>query len=133
MKVTIETTMTDYQTFLESKERILEIAQSIMDTKQPEYTNDNPDILHNFKNIAEIMKVPNEQIWATYFFKHVQAIMTHAGDPDRIPAEPLESRFADAINYLFLGYAMLSEHNKFPKNTINYFPDKDDINNLESI
>jgi len=133
MKVKIETTMTDYQTFLKSKERILEIAQSIMDTKQPEYTNGDPDVLHNFKSISDIMKVPTEQIWATYFFKHVQSIMTHAGDPELIPVEPLESRFADAINYLFLGYALLCENNKFPKDIVHYFPENDDIYNKESL
>jgi hypothetical protein len=116
MKVKIETTMTDYDTFVEARERILKICQNIMDMKQPEYTNGDPDILHNFKSIAQIMQVPTEQIWATYFFKHIQAIMSHASQPDLEPAEPLESRFADAINYLFLGYALLCEHKKFKKN-----------------
>tara|TARA_R110000744_G_scaffold247685_1_gene364197 strand:- start:177 stop:569 length:393 start_codon:yes stop_codon:yes gene_type:complete len=115
MKVKIETTMTDYESFVKSRERILKIAQGIMDMKQPEYTNDNEDVLYNFKTIAEMMKVPTEQVWATFFFKHVQAIMTHASEPEFAPAEPIQSRFADAINYLFLGYALLCEQNKFPK------------------
>jgi hypothetical protein len=133
MKVKIETTMTDYESFVKARERILKIAENIMEDKQPEYTNGDPDILYNFKTISDIMKVPTEQVWATYFFKHVQSIMTHAGDPELVPVEPLESRFADAINYLFLGYALLCEHNKFPKDIIHYFPDKDDINKKESL
>ena len=40
MKVTIETTMTDYETFADAREKILKICQNIMDQKQPEYTND---------------------------------------------------------------------------------------------
>ena len=116
MKVTIETTMTDYQTFADAREKILEICKNIMKQKQPEYTNGDDDILYNFKQIADVMKVPAEQVWATYFFKHVQAIMSHASQPDLVPAEPLQSRFADAINYLFLGYALLCEHNRFKKN-----------------
>ena len=39
----------------------------------------------------------------------VAAIMTYAKDPDIQQGETLDGRFADAINYLKLGFHMLRE------------------------
>ena len=95
--------------FIETKKYILEKALDIMNAKQPEYTNKSIDVLHNFKSTAESIGITPMEVWAVFFNKHIQAILSHAGDPSMHQAEPIDSRYADAINYLFLGFAMLVE------------------------
>jgi|TARA_R110001606_G_scaffold289416_1_gene437425 hypothetical protein len=95
------------QEFQETRKYILEKAQDIMDAKQPEYTNKSIDVLYNFISTAKSIGIEPMEVWAVFFNKHVQAILSHAGDPNMKQAEPIESRYADAINYLFLGFALL--------------------------
>ena len=95
--------------FIDTKKYILEKALDIMNAKQPEYTNKSIDVLHNFKSTAENIGITPMEVWAVFFNKHIQAILSHAGDPYMHQAEPIDSRYADAINYLFLGFAMLVE------------------------
>lgn len=96
----------NHKKFNELKKYILDNCQNIMNEKQPEYTNENSDVLHNFKTTAENLGLSPQEIWAVFFYKHVQAILSHAGNPNMHQAEPIESRYADAINYLFLGFAL---------------------------
>ena len=95
--------------FQETRNYILEKAQDIMDVKQPEYTNKSIDVLNNFKQTAKSIGIQPMEVWAVFFNKHIQAILSHAGDPNMHQAEPIDSRYADALNYLFLGFAMLVE------------------------
>jgi len=95
--------------FIETRQYILDKAQDIMDAKQPEYTNKSIDVLNNFKSTAESIGIKPMEVWAVFFNKHIQAIFSHAGDPSMHQAEPIDSRYADALNYLFLGFAMLVE------------------------
>ena len=95
--------------FLETKKFILDKAQDIMNAKQPEYTNKSIDVLNNFKQTAKAIGIEPMEVWAVFFNKHIQAILSHAGDPKMHQAEPIDSRYADALNYLFLGFAMLVE------------------------
>lgn len=95
--------------FIDTKKYILEKALDIMNAKQPEYTNKSIDVLHNFKSTAENIGITPMEVWAVFFNKHIQAILSHAGDPYMHQAEPIDSRYADALNYLFLGFAMLVE------------------------
>jgi hypothetical protein len=99
--------------YQETREYILNKAQDIMDAKQPEYTNKSIDVLNNFKTTAESIGIKPMEVWAVFFNKHIQAILTHAGNPNMKQAEPIDSRYADAINYLFLGFSLLvDEQNK---------------------
>ena len=93
--------------FIETRKYILDKAQDIMDAKQPEYTNKSMDVLYNFISTAKSIGIEPMEVWAVFFNKHVQAILSHAGDSNMKQAEPIESRYADAINYLFLGFALL--------------------------
>ena len=95
--------------FIETRQYILDKAQDIMDAKQPEYTNKSIDVLNNFKQTAKSLNTTPFIVWGTFFNKHIQAILSHAGDPNMHQAEPIDSRYADALNYLFLGFAMLVE------------------------
>jgi uncharacterized protein YifE (UPF0438 family) len=98
--------------FLQTKKFILDKAQDIMDAKQPEYTNKSIDVLNNFKQTAKVIGIEPMEVWAVFFNKHIQAILSHSGDPNMHQAEPIDSRYADALNYLFLGFAMIVENNK---------------------
>lgn len=100
------------QEFEETKKYLLDICQQIMDAKQPEYTQKNLDILHNFKCSAKFINIEPMEVWAVFFNKHIQSILAHAGDPTMHQAEPLETRYADAINYLLLGFSLLQDRPK---------------------
>ena len=97
---------------------LLKESKKIMDAKQPEYTNKNIDVLHNFKSTAESIGIKPMQVWAVFFNKHIQSILTHAGDPKMKQAEPIHTRYADAINYLFLGIALIKETNHYDHNNV---------------
>jgi len=86
-----------------------EAAKKIMKAKQPEYTNESEDVLHNFKSSAQMLGLQPMEVWAVFFHKHVQSIMSHAHNPKMDEAEPIRSRYCDAINYLHLGYALMTE------------------------
>lgn len=84
-------------------------AYRIMSAKQPEYTNNNTDVLHNFKSTAKRLGIDPMVVWSVFFDKHIQAIQSHAANADMFQAEPIASRYADAMNYLQLGYALMKE------------------------
>ena len=84
-------------------------AKVIMESKQKEYTNNNKDILYNFKTTAEMLKLKPIQVWAVFLHKHIQSIMTHTHNKKIDLSEPIEGRFADAINYLILGLAIIKD------------------------
>ena len=88
---------------------LLKLSESIMNEKQPEYTNNNADILNNFKTTAEALKITPIEGWAVFFHKHTQSIMTHAQNSKTKMSEPIESRYADLINYITLGLAILQD------------------------
>ncbi len=64
----------------------------IMVSKRPEYTNEDTDVLANFKSTAERLE--------TY---------AHLKNANLKKSEPIHSRFADVINYCYLGYALFVE------------------------
>tara|TARA_R110002051_G_C8729875_1_gene497716 strand:- start:1868 stop:2206 length:339 start_codon:yes stop_codon:yes gene_type:complete len=101
------------------KKYMLDKSKYIMDLKQPEYTNQSDDVLQNFKQTAKAIGITPMEVWAVFFNKHIQAILSHAGDVKLTHAEPIDNRYADAINYLFLGIALIKETNHFnPKNIL---------------
>ena len=96
-------------TYEDSVCELLDLAQRIEQAKRPGYTQDSNNVLSNFKNAAEMNGITSMQAWGTYFYKHVAAILSYAKNPDIPQAEPFDSRFADAINYLKLGFHMIKE------------------------
>jgi hypothetical protein len=88
---------------------LLSKASSIEDAKRPAYTGGNPDCLHNFKTVAARLGISPLQAWGVYFLKHIDAITSLAKDETLPQAEAIEGRFADAINYLKLGFALFTE------------------------
>lgn len=88
---------------------LLKLAREIETSKRPGYTIGSEDVLANFKRVAERTGISTEQAWAVYFLKHIDAIMSIMTHPDLPVSEEPPGRFADAINYLRLGYAILQE------------------------
>ena len=81
----------------------------IMVSKRPEYTNEDTDVLANFKSTAESLETSEMKVWATFFEKQIQSIYAHLKNANLKKSEPIHSRFADVINYCYLGYALFVE------------------------
>ena len=88
---------------------LLTLARDITISKRPGYTVGSVDVLANFKTVAERIGITTEQAWLVYFLKHIDAITTIMAKPDLPVSEAPPGRFADAINYILLGYAIFKE------------------------
>ncbi len=88
---------------------LMQLARDIEDSKRPGYTRGDDDVLVNFKRVGERLGISTEQAWGTYFLKHIDAILSIMTQPELAVSEEPAGRFADAINYLRLGYALLRE------------------------
>ena len=93
--------------FQKIKKTLDELALGEMSAKQPAYTSHSKDVLNNFKRVAKRLGMSPIKTWAVYFNKHVDAINTYVISKDE--AEPIETRFADLLNYLYLGMAIIEE------------------------
>lgn len=80
---------------------------AILTTKGADYS-EGDDRLANFKEGASRLGLPIMKVWGTYFLKHIAAIEAYIRRGD-VKSEPIEGRFADAINYLVLGRAIIEE------------------------
>ena len=88
----------------------------IMANKRPEYTNENEDVLNNFKTTAERLETSELKVWGTFFEKQIQSIFAHLKNANLKKSEPIHSRFSDIINYCYLGYALSTERDGKKKN-----------------
>lgn len=95
--------------FDQSSAELLALAQSIRDKKGPEYTQGNADVLAKFKATGERLRLNPLQVLGVHLDKQIAAILSFAGNPDRETAEPIETRFADALNFLLFGFGLLRE------------------------
>ena len=85
------------------------VARAIETSKRPGYTVGADDVLANFKRCGERAGISTEQAWTVFFLKHIDAITSIMTRPDLPVSEAAEGRFADAINYLRLGWAIYRE------------------------
>ena len=81
--------------------------QHLSATKGADYASE-ADVCLNFKRAAERQGLTPEQIWATYWGKHVDAIFSYCRN-GQVESEPVQSRIQDAILYLHLLNAMLQD------------------------
>ena len=88
------------------------MAKDTMKSKGPEYTQENRDILANFKNTAERLNTTPLKIWGAFFDKQISSVYAHLNNVNLKKAETIESRFADIINYCHLGLALFKERKK---------------------
>lgn len=88
---------------------LVALAAQIEAAKRPAYTRGSDDVLANFKRVAAQAGLMPGHVLLVYAMKHWDAVCSALTDPSIPQAESVESRFADLINYLKLGYALLEE------------------------
>lgn len=90
--------------------------ERLIDVKGGEYAVDS-DRLSNFKKGGERLNLLPEQIWSVYFHKHIDAIDNAINDlatgKKRPVSEPITGRVDDAIVYLILFKALVTERTTF--------------------
>ena len=79
--------------------------------KGHDYTQGNPDRLHNFKEVARLTGLTPMQVWSAYWLKHVFAICTYV-KYGKVKSEGIDERFLDEANYNLLGRAILADEKK---------------------
>ena len=99
-------------TFDKLRADLLASAHDIADAKRPAYTIGSEDVLANFKRVAERTGLTPQQVCCVYLLKHTDAICAAVKDSGIPQAEDLKGRFADAINYLVLLWAVMQESNE---------------------
>jgi len=101
-----------------AKEFIEEHCFPLLDTKGHDYTQGSADVNNNFKRAASRLEgrgFDMFDIWAVYFFKHVDALETFVQDRS-VKSEPVEGRIADSINYALILVTLLKETDSLTKN-----------------
>jgi len=94
--------------FTESCKELDAIASHIAESKRPAYSqNEGADITANFKRGADAAGIEPLQAWLIHFEKQYSGIATYIRTGAE--SEPIESRFADVLNYLYLGFSLLKD------------------------
>ena len=88
------------------------MSKDIMKSKGPEYTQQDRDVLANFKNTADRLNTVPLKVWGAFFDKQISSVYAHLNNANLKEAESIESRFADIINYCHLGLALFKERSK---------------------
>ena len=81
---------------------------TVMQSKGLEYCLGSDDKLANFKSIARRTQTDALVVWAVYFLKHIDSIMSYIKHR-RVYSEPIRSRIIYARNYLALLLALITE------------------------
>lgn len=79
----------------------------LMNTKGLEYSSDE-DTLANFKESEDIGVSPKQKLWI-YLSKHLSSIKNYIKTNETHSNESIQSRIADARNYLALLYILIEE------------------------
>jgi len=69
------------------------------------------DVFRNFSENGTRLGLHPFQVWAVYFSKHIDAIITFTKDGS-VKSEPIEGRIDDAIMYLLLLRVMVASENQ---------------------
>lgn len=102
--------------FLQSCAQLHQQRIEIVKAKRPEYTEGDADVLRNFKQVAVELGITPTQAWYVYFRKHISSIATYART-GTAPAEPIQTRICDAMNYLELLNALINDSPQSNENT----------------
>lgn len=96
----------EYKEFDLLLDQIIYKEKEIGNTKAKEYTQGNR--LDNFKRLANELGLTSEQVWAVYFKKHVDAIMSYC-KTGKVLSEDIRGRILDARVYLSLLWGLVEE------------------------
>lgn len=98
--------------FNQSREELFSICKGITDKKGRDYTKGNHDVLSHFSESASSFGMTKYQNLGTFLKKHIDAIYNYIKSDGQSESEPIQSRIADAINFLTFFNAMVLEDNK---------------------
>ncbi len=102
--------------FNKSREELFDICKGITDKKGRDYTKGSHDVLSHFSESAESFGMTKYQNLGTFLKKHVDAIYNYIKSNGQSESEPIQSRIADAINFLtFFNAMVLEDNNSIPK------------------
>jgi hypothetical protein len=92
----------DANTFEELLDIMEKEEREILKIKGSDYSDSTgKNRLANFERLASRLSLTDEQVWAVYFMKHVDSILTFCSDGE-VKSEAIEGRITDARNYLAL-------------------------------
>lgn len=77
---------------------------------QKEYARDDGNIFANFERVSTSLNINREKALMTYLLKHIDGIISYI-DGHQSQREEVDGRIKDAIVYLLLLWAMVSEKN----------------------
>ena len=77
---------------------------------QKEYARDDENIFANFERVSSSLNINREKALMTYLLKHIDGIISYI-DGHHSQREEVDGRIKDAIVYLLLLWAMVSEKN----------------------
>lgn len=95
-------------------DKMISDERELLLTKGKEYAGDQ-DALANFKDSLGIGLDPKQKLWV-YLSKHMSSIASYIKNGKEFSNESIESRIADARNYLGLLYMLIHEE-KNPQNS----------------
>ena len=104
----------DNQEFYDARSKLDTLCSEILTDRGPAYAGKGGDRFANFKLIADLLNNFNVDsgtqlgTWSVYFLKPVLSILAYIGEGTE-SEEKIAGRFADARNYLDLGYGMVEE------------------------
>ena len=87
-------------------------AAQIMKGKGPEYTDSSDDVLDNFISTGKRLDISPLKVWGVFMDKQSNSVFAHINNCSLRESEPIDSRFADIINYCHLGMALFKERKK---------------------
>lgn len=108
-----------YKEFTEYRDKFVDEALDISDSKSIEYTISNEDKHYNFKHVADRLGVTPQQAMMVYVLKHVDAICNDAKTGKQVSDETVRSRCQDIMNYAILYASLHEEHTKGNKHDSN--------------
>lgn len=88
-------------------ESMFKQCRELLETRGADYSRNEPDVLSNFKRCAQDLDMRAVEIAWVYARKHLDSIVSYI--KTGTSSEPIESRVADAINYLLIIYCLLRE------------------------
>mgnify|MGYP003127852353 FL=1 len=106
----------NYKEFTDYRDKFVDEALDISDSKSIEYTISNEDKHYNFKHVADRLGITPQQAMMVYVLKHVDAICNDAKTGKQVSDETVRSRCQDIMNYAIL-YASLHHEQKTTKGT----------------
>ena len=108
--------MVSYQMMKELMTEVFAECQALREAGQKEYAHSQEDALANFKRVASLSGITQEQVLMTYMYKHIDGISAYIKG-HKSQREDVRGRINDCIVYLCLLRGMVEERDSFENAT----------------